>query len=223
MPLFLPTEADPCDSWVTDGWDCKATRPCVCKQQTRLLQQCCTRCQCGPSSKASDDPKLSCTDCCSEKEFDLITSTVRDELHWLPIVERIHFKQCMLVYRSLHGMTPSYIADMCVKKSFESEHYNLRSAFRGELVVSLARISTFGRRCFKYSDPSLWNALQHYIRDSSLIFSQFRSGLRTLLYREVYYQYLLALSWWFLRERALYKCRYLLTYPMILIEYQPYL
>ena len=32
-------------------------------------------------------------------------------------------------------MAPSYIADMCVKRSFESEHYNLRSAVRGELVV----------------------------------------------------------------------------------------
>ena len=62
------------------------------------------------------------------RKFDPITSTIRDELHRLPIVKRIHFKHCMLVYRSLHGMAPSYIADMCVKRSFESEHYNLRSA-----------------------------------------------------------------------------------------------
>ena len=51
------------------------------------------------------------------RKFDTFTSTIRDELHWLPIVKRIHFKQCMLVYRSLLGMTPSYIADMCVKRS----------------------------------------------------------------------------------------------------------
>ena len=114
-------------------------------------------------------------------------STIRSRLHSEKIVKRIHFKQCMLVYRSLHGMAPSYIADMCVKRSFESERYNLRSAVRGELVVPLARKSTLGRRSFKYSGPSLWNALSHDIRDSSLTFSQFRSGLKTLLYREAYY------------------------------------
>ena len=57
-----------------------------------------------------------------KRKFDSITSTIRDELHWLPIVQRIHFKQCMLVYRSLHGMAPSYIADVCIQRSFESQH-----------------------------------------------------------------------------------------------------
>ena len=45
-------------------------------------------------------------------------------------------------------MAPSYIADMCVKRSFESEHYNLRSAVRDELVLPLARKSTLGRPSF---------------------------------------------------------------------------
>ena len=122
-----------------------------------------------------------------KRKYDPITSTIRDELHWLPIVKRIHFKQCILVDRSLHGMAPPYIADMCVKRSLESEHYNLRSAVCGELVVPLARKSALGRRSFKYSGPSLWNALPHDIRDSCLTFSQFRSGLKILLYREAYY------------------------------------
>ena len=78
-------------------------------------------------------------------------------------------------------------ADVCMKRSFESEHYNLRSAVRGELVVPLARKSTLGHCSFKYSGPSLWNALSHDIRDPCLMFSQFRSGLKTLLYREAYY------------------------------------
>ena len=93
----------------------------------------------------------------------------------------------MLVYRILHGMALSYIADMCVKRCYESEHYIFVLLFFGELVVSLARKSTLGRRSFKYSGPSLWNALLHDIRDSSLTLSQFRSELKTLLYREAYY------------------------------------
>ena len=78
-------------------------------------------------------------------------------------------------------MAPSYIADVCMKRSFESEHYNLRSAVHGELVVPLARKSNLGRRSFKYSGPSLWNALPHDIRDPCLTFSQFRSGLQTIV------------------------------------------
>ena len=122
-------------------------------------------------------------------KFDPITSTIRDELQWLPIVKRINFNQCMLVYRNLQGMAPSYIVHrghVC-ETLFESEHYNLRSAVRGEIVVPLASKSTLGRRSFKYSGPSLWKALPHDIRDSSLTFSQFRSGLKTLLYSEMYY------------------------------------
>ena len=84
-------------------------------------------------------------------------------------------------------MAPSYIADMCVKRSFEFEHYNLCSAVRDELVVPLARKSTLGRRSSKYSSPSLCNALPYDIRDSNLKFGQFRSGLKTLLYRDAYY------------------------------------
>ena len=74
-----------------------------------------------------------------------------------------------------------------MKRSFESEHYNLRSVVCGELVVPLARKSTLGRRSFKYSGPSLWNALPHDSQDPCLTFSKLRSGLKTLLYREAYY------------------------------------
>ena len=83
-------------------------------------------------------------------------------------------------------MAPSHIADMCVKRSFESEHSNLRNSVRGELVVPLARRSTLVCRSFKCSGPSLWNALPHDIRDYCLTLSQFTSGLKTLLHRDAY-------------------------------------
>ena len=60
----------------------------------------------------------------------------------------------MLVYNSLHGTAPVYIADMCIRRSFDSEHYQLRSAVLGELVVTLAKKVTLGRRSYR----TLWNA-----------------------------------------------------------------
>ena len=74
-----------------------------------------------------------------KRKYDSITSTLRVDLHWLPVVSRIHFKQCMLVYMSLHGSAPVYIAEMCIQRSFDSEHYQLRSAVYGELVVLLEK------------------------------------------------------------------------------------
>ena len=122
-----------------------------------------------------------------KRKYDPITSTLRDDLHWLPVESRVHFKQCMLVYTCLHGTAPVYIAEMCIRRCFDSEHYQLRSVVRGELVVPLAKKVTLGRRSFRYAGPSLWNALPRDIHDVSLSLSQFQSKLKTFLYREVYH------------------------------------
>ena len=83
------------------------------------------------SSKTSVDPERCCSGRCSEKKIRL------DHIHhsrWTALVagriQRIHFKQCILVYKSLRGTVPAYIADMCVKRWFDYESYQSRSAVR---------------------------------------------------------------------------------------------
>ena len=125
-----------------------------------------------------------------KRKYDHITSTLRDDLHWLQVESWIRFKQCMLVCKSLHGIAPIYIVEMCFRRCFDSERYQLRSAVRGELVVPLAKIVTLGRRSFRYAGPSLWNALARDIRDVTHSLSQFQSKLKTFLYREVYHLWL---------------------------------
>ena len=93
----------------------------------------------------------------------------------------------MLVYKSLHRTAAVYIAEMCIRRPFDSEHYQLRSAVRGELILPLAKQVTLGRCSFRYAGTSLWNALPQDIRDVSLSLSQFQSKLKTFLYREVYH------------------------------------
>ena len=34
------------------------------------------------------------------------------ELHWLPIKQRIEFKLCLLVHKTLIGHSPDYISDL---------------------------------------------------------------------------------------------------------------
>jgi len=51
----------------------------------------------------------------------LITSTSRRDhntpvlrqLHWLPVRHRVVFKRAVLVFKSLHGLAPQYLADDC--------------------------------------------------------------------------------------------------------------
>ena len=37
------------------------------------------------------------------------STAAQKALHWLPIQQRIDFKVCTLVFRSLHGMAPGYL------------------------------------------------------------------------------------------------------------------
>ena len=46
---------------------------------------------------------------CQMSKFQHITSVLQ-ELHWLPIQYRIIFKILLLVYKSLNGASPSYLA-----------------------------------------------------------------------------------------------------------------
>ena len=43
-----------------------------------------------------------------------VTPLLRDNLHWLRVRERILFKLCLMVYRALSGLAPSYITELCV-------------------------------------------------------------------------------------------------------------
>src|SRR6218665_2254597 len=44
-----------------------------------------------------------------KRKFDPITDDLRDQLHWLPIRQRIQYKLGVLVYKCLCGDAPSYL------------------------------------------------------------------------------------------------------------------
>ena len=91
------------------------------------------------------------------RKYDHITLTLRDELHWLPVMQRITFRLCLTVYKALHGMTP-YIAELC--RSVAAKHYRsrLHSATYGDLVVPQNHLE-FGKRAFAVAGPTTWNNL----------------------------------------------------------------
>ena len=40
--------------------------------------------------------------------------TLRDDLNWLSITQRIMYKLCIIVYKCVHGAAPSHLAEMCI-------------------------------------------------------------------------------------------------------------
>ena len=55
--------------------------------------------------------------------------TMRHELHWLDMIERVQFRIATTVYRCLHGMAPEYLSDLCFPvKQRPSSRYQLRSS-----------------------------------------------------------------------------------------------
>ena len=47
------------------------------------------------------------------RKFDHV-SPLLEQLHWLPVEQRIMFKICLLTWNALHGYAPSYIQDSIV-------------------------------------------------------------------------------------------------------------
>ena len=82
---------------------------------------------------------------------------LRDKLHWLRAKEWITFKLCLLVYKAINGLAPSYLQDLCVPVTTVYTRSALRSATRGDLVPRTMR--RLGNRAFCIAGPTAWNSL----------------------------------------------------------------
>jgi len=103
-------------------------------------------------------------------------------LHWLPVRQRINFKEATLVHRSLSGNSASYLADDC-RLVADTCDQRLRSTESRTYVVTRTH-STFGDRAFAAASPWLWNSLLPHLRDADLLYSRVRQSLKTFLFGE---------------------------------------
>ena len=121
------------------------------------------------------------------KKRDHITPVLRN-LHWLPISKRIVFKVAILVYKSLHGLAPPYLADDCILASSVAGRTQLRSAANFDLVWH-GKSGGSRLRTFAVSGPKTWNSLPVELCSPELSIESFRKKLK---------HYLFTLNWnWF--------------------------
>ena len=91
-----------------------------------------------------------------------VTPLLRD-LHWLRYPDRIDYKLAVLVYRCLHGLAPSYLADEFTRVSEIVSRRNLRSASTANLVVPHFQRKTLGGRAFPVAAAQAWNSLSSHL------------------------------------------------------------
>ena len=68
-----------------------------------------------------------------------VSEVMRELLQWLEMPDRVRFKLCTLVYRSLHGLAPRYLFDLCMPATV---HAHLRSSVTLERSLSIPRMKT---------------------------------------------------------------------------------
>ncbi len=105
-----------------------------------------------------------------------ITPVLRS-LHWLPVTFRIDFKVLLLVYKSLNGLGPKYIADMLTEYK---PNRPLRSLGSSQLEIPSVHTKQ-GESAFSYYAARSWNQLPEEIKCAKTL-ATFKSSLKTHLF-----------------------------------------
>ena len=56
---------------------------------------------------------------------------VLENLHWLPVSQRVVFKMTLILWKCVHSVTPAYLSDLCVPATAISGRQHMRSAATG--------------------------------------------------------------------------------------------
>ena len=107
---------------------------------------------------------------------------ILQNLHWLPVSQRIDFKVLILTHRCLHNQAPSYISDLL---STRTTGINTRRQASAPLHEPRYGMEHYGRRAFSVAAPRLWNSLPPTLRSIHSL-TTFKSQLKTYLFRNAY-------------------------------------
>ena len=129
------------------------------------------------ASRTVFPPAICAERCCKVPTLLQRYSPVHRQLHWLPLRQRVVFKIATLVYRSLPGHAPWYLADDCQLVT-DARARLLRSTDTRTLTVHRT-FSCFGDRTFAAAVTKLWNSLPSDLRKADLSYSRFRQSLKT--------------------------------------------
>ena len=113
--------------------------------------------------------------------FDLLfyesSTDLRRDFHWLPIRQRIFYKQCLLTYKAVRIGQPNYLSELI--QPYQPVRI-LRSSTSALLVIPFVG-SDFASDAFTVSSLTLWNNLPQDVR-SCANQATFKSRLKSHLF-----------------------------------------
>ncbi len=83
-------------------------------------------------------------------------------LDWMCIQDRINFRQVTMVFQSINGLAPPYMANMF---NFATNRENTRQYDRNVLTVPPGKHKVVFEQSYRYSSIQLWNKVKPEIRD----------------------------------------------------------
>ena len=103
------------------------------------------------------------------------------QLHWLPISERIRYKTACICYNLITGSIPSYLSELL---QLYSPSRSLRSS-PDTRITKLRRFNrkTHGFHSLSYFGPHIWSNLPQDVRHSATLPS-FKNKLKTFVFSE---------------------------------------
>ena len=99
-----------------------------------------------------------------DKDLSTPSSELFQQLGWMRFDERVIYKKCILMYKSLHNLAPSYMSNKFTY-SYDIHNLDLRSTTNQTLHIPKPKLEIY-RKSLSYSGPKLWNALPESVRNA---------------------------------------------------------
>ena len=106
---------------------------------------------------------------------------VLQQLHWLPVRQRVIYKLCLQVFKCLHGTAPSYLMELL---HLHTRDRRLRPASLLQLAPCPPKRGV-GRAGFRVAGPAAWNTLPPSLRAADSLLG-FKKQLKTHLWQSTY-------------------------------------
>ena len=102
------------------------------------------------------------------------------KLHFLPVRFRIKFKLCLLVFKCINDLAPSYLKDLIILREVKRRSSRLDNDF---FLLKVPPCPNFSKSqgAFSYVAPKMWNEIPYNIRAMSDI-NQFKVALKTYFF-----------------------------------------
>ena len=113
-----------------------------------------------------------------------VVPVLRENLHWLPIKQRIDFKIGVLSFKGINGLAPQYLVEIFTPVEANLALRRNRSVNRGDLIQTVNNMR-YGHCSFAKAGPSFWNSLPVDLHRSPSL-TEFKLKLKTHLLRGAY-------------------------------------